>query len=87
MNNDKLETVASCMESMDNEATVWSMVRAVSHLMEAEGVTYNQCIAVFDTILHYATHEAEIMSSDLPDEENIDLDGEDGEWFEIPAIG
>jgi len=85
MNNEKLENIASCMQSMDDDAKVWSMVRTISHLMSDNGVTYNQCIAVFETILHYTTHEAELMSSDLPNK--VDFESEDGEWYIIPAIG
>ena len=76
---------ANCMQSMDNNATVWSMVKAISHAMSEEGVTYQQFVDIFGLIDHYAHHEAELMSEDT--ESNIDLDGEDGEWYEIPAIG
>lgn len=85
MKNKDFDEIIECMQSMDDNAAVWSMVRALSHAMSEEGITYNQFHVIFDLIDHYTIHEAELMSDDVEDQ--IDLEGDDGEWYEIPAIG
>ena len=83
-NKDLRETV-ECMDDMNNKAKVWTMVKIVSSLFEENEVTYRQFIDIFNLIEHYTRHEAELMCSEGGCE--IDLDGEDGEFFDIPSIG
>lgn len=85
MNNDKVSTLAQHMIEMDENAKVWSIVRTVSNVMADNNISYNQFLAAVDIISYYTHCEAELIASE--DDANIDLDGEDGEWFTVSAIG
>ena len=86
MNNAKLTEISECMGNIDDKALVWSMVYLFSRILNENAITYNQFIAIFDIIDNYTHGEAAILSDD-EDISSIDLDGEDGEWFNIPVIG
>ena len=76
---------AELLNTIDENASVWSMIKYISHALSDAGITYNQFNAIFELIDTYTCHEAEIMAEDLDHE--LDLEGDDGEWYEIPAIG
>lgn len=80
----KIKEVSTCMRDMENKASIWTMVKIISKILNDNEITYEQFIDIVVLIDHYTHNEAE-MISDL-DEEKIDIDEEDGEWFVIPAI-
>jgi len=80
----KIKEVSTCMRDMENKASIWTMVKIISKILNDNEITYEQFIDIVVLIDYYTHNEAE-MISDL-DEEKIDIDEEDGEWFVIPAI-
>ena len=85
MNNERLAEITECMCDMDDKAKIWSMVRAISHILADEDISFNQFLTITEIIAHYTYHEAEFIGSE--DDIEIDIDGEDGEWFPVSAIG
>ena len=84
MKNTKIKEITECMQDMENKVAVWSTVKVISNYLNDNEITYDQFMDAVALIDHYTHHEAEVMSE--IDEEKIDIDGDDGEWFIIPAI-
>lgn len=84
MKESKLREISERMKTMEDNAAVWTMVKIISSILSENQITYDQFLAITELIDCYTHSEAEIMAS--LDEEEIDIDDEDGEWFVIPEI-
>lgn len=85
MKSTKNKEIAECMQVMEYKVAVWSTVKVISNYLNDNEITYDQFLDAVALIDHYTHHEAELMSCEV--DEEIDLNGEDGGWFTIPAIG
>ena len=76
------KNIVECINDMNDSATVWSMVKLISHILEDNNVTYSQFISIFSLIDHYNQHCIDLAMED----EEFDIE-EDGDDWMIESIG
>lgn len=98
----ELRESLNCRSNMIDTARHWNAVISITEYLNSEGYTYDEFLEIVETIIHFTHHEAELEEyqdkveayvndeydfDDDDDDFAIDIDGEDGQWFEIPYIG